>query len=57
MFIPEARLRAKLAELEAVENPDARTRTHRMRILSALAIREERGILPQWGWKFVAKDA
>ena len=57
VFIPEARLRAKLAELDAVENPDARTRTHRMRVLSALAVRGKRGIPPQWGWKYEAEDA
>ena len=57
VFIPEAHLRAKLAKLDAVANPDARTRTHRMRILSALAIRDKRGIPPQWGWKYEAKDA
>ena len=57
VFIPEARLRAKLAELDADENPDARTRTHRMRIHSALAVRAKRGIPPQWGWKYEAKDA
>ena len=57
VFVPEARLRAKLAELDAVENPDARTRTHRMRILSALAVRDKRRIPPQWGWKYGVKDA
>ena len=57
VFIPEAHLRAKLAKLDAVANPDARTRTHRMRILSALAVRNKRGIPPQWGWKYEAKDA
>ena len=57
VFIPEAHLIAKLAELDAVENPDARTRTHRMRVLSALAVRDKRGIPPQWGWKYEAEDA
>ena len=37
---------AKLAKPDAVQNPDASTRTHRMRILSPLAIREERDLAP-----------
>ena len=57
VFVPEVALRAKLAELEAVEPPDARTRTLRMRILSALAMREKRGIPPRWGWTYEAEAA
>ena len=57
VFVPEAALRAKLAALEAVASPDARTRTLRMRILSALAMRAKRGIPPRWGWTYEAEDA
>ena len=49
--------RGKLAELEAVEHRDTRTRTLRMGLLSALAIRETRGIPPQWEWKDETKGA
>ena len=38
--LPNARLREKLAELEAVENQDAETRTERLEILSTLQARE-----------------
>ena len=38
VFVPEARLREKLAELEAIENPSAETRGDRLRILSRLAM-------------------
>ena len=38
VFVPEARLREKLAELEAIENPSAEIRGDRLRILSRLAM-------------------
>ena len=49
--------RGKLAELEAVEHRDARTRTLRIRLLAAPAIRAWRGIPPHWEWKYEPKDA
>ena len=38
VFVPETRLREKLAVLEAIENPSAEIRGDRLRILSRLAM-------------------
>ena len=38
VFVPEARLREKLAELEGIENPGAEERADRLPILSRLAM-------------------
>ena len=38
VFVPEQRLRAMLAQLEAAENPSAETRADRLHILSRLAV-------------------
>ena len=38
VFVPKARLREKLTELEAIESPSAEIRGDRLRILSRLAM-------------------
>ena len=38
VFVPKSKLKEQLAELEALENPTARNRGDRLRILSRLAM-------------------